>query len=99
MPEETASPEQSLAEQVGNRRASRERIAALGHPVYPNRYDATHLVSDVVARWGGSDAAALEAEPEEARRVDVPGGSWRSGRWGRRSSSTFPTAGRGSRPT
>lgn len=73
MSEETPPPEQSLAEQVANRRASRERIAALGHPLYPNRFDATHLVSDVVGRWGGADAVALEAEPEEDRRVALPG--------------------------
>jgi lysyl-tRNA synthetase, class II len=73
MPEETQSPEQSLAEQVVNRRAARERIAALGHPLHPSRFPATHLVSDVVERWGGSDAPALEAEPEDARRVAVPG--------------------------
>ncbi len=75
MSEETPQPppEQSLAEQVANRRAARERIAALGHPLYPNRFDATHLVSDVVSRWGGADAAAIEAEPEGSRRVAVPG--------------------------
>ena len=73
MSEETQSPEQSLAEQVVNRRAARDRIAALGHPLHPSRFPATHLVSDVVERWGGSDAAALEAEPEDARRVAVPG--------------------------
>ncbi len=65
MSEETPqlSPEQSLAEQVANRRAARERIAALGHPLYPNRFYATHLVSDVAFRWGGADAASIEAEP------------------------------------
>jgi lysyl-tRNA synthetase class 2 len=73
MSEETQSPEQSLAEQVVNRRAARERIAALGHPLHPNRFPATHLVSEVVERWGGSDAAALEAEPEAGRHVAVPG--------------------------
>ncbi|MCL4808066.1 MAG: lysine--tRNA ligase, partial [Thermoanaerobaculia bacterium] len=73
MSEENPSPEQSLSEQVANRRAARERIAALGHPLHPNRFPATHLVSDVVERWGGSDAAAIEAEPEEARRVALPG--------------------------
>ncbi len=73
MSEETSSPEQSLAEQVVNRRAARERIAALGHPLHPNRFPATHLVSDVVERWVGSDAAALEAETDAARRVSVPG--------------------------
>ena len=73
MSEETQSPEQSLAEQVVNRRAARERIAALGHPLHPNRFPATHLVSDVVERWAGSDSAALEAETDEARLVAVPG--------------------------
>jgi lysyl-tRNA synthetase class 2 len=73
MSEETQSPEQSLAEQVVNRRAARERIAALGHLLHPNRFPATHLVSDVVERWAGSDAAALEAETDAARLVSVPG--------------------------
>jgi len=65
--------EVSLAEQVANRRAAREQIAKLGRSLYPNRWDPTHLVSDVVARWGPKDGAALEAEPEEGRRVRVPG--------------------------
>ena len=74
MPEDTSQqPEQSLAEQVGNRRAARGRIVDLGHPAYPNRFAATSLVSDVVARWGGSDSAALDAEPEPERRIAVPG--------------------------
>ena len=74
MPEVTPQPpEQSLAEQVGNRRAARSRIVELGHPAYPNRFAATRLVSDVVARWGGSDAASLEAESEPDRRIAVPG--------------------------
>ena len=74
MPEDTSQqPEQSLAEQVGNRRAARSRIVDLGHPAYPNRFAATSLVSDVVARWSGSDSAALEAEPEPNRRIAVPG--------------------------
>ena len=74
MPEDTPQqPEQSLAEQVGNRRAARSRIVDLGHPAYPNRFAATVLVSDVVARWAGSDAAALEAESEPERRIAVPG--------------------------
>ncbi|HUM02417.1 MAG TPA: lysine--tRNA ligase [Thermoanaerobaculia bacterium] len=73
MSEETPPTEASLAEQVANRRAARERIAKLGRPLYPNRWDPTHLVSDVVALWGPKDAAALEAEPETGRRVRVPG--------------------------
>jgi lysyl-tRNA synthetase, class II len=66
-------PEADLPEQIANRRASRERIARLGRPLYPNRYPATHLVSDVVARWSAKDAASIEAEPESERRVALPG--------------------------
>jgi lysyl-tRNA synthetase class 2 len=73
MSDETPRSEISLPEQIANRRASRERIARLGRPVYPNRWNPTHLVSDVVSRWGPKDAAALEAEPEADRRVAVPG--------------------------
>ena len=70
---EPKTPEADVPEQIANRRAARERIAALGRPLYPNRWDPTHLVSDVVARWSAKDAAALEAEPEADRRVRVPG--------------------------
>ncbi len=73
MSDETPRDEISLPEQVANRRAARERIAALGRPIYPNRWDPTHLVSDVVAVWGPKDAAAIEAEPEAQRRLRVPG--------------------------
>jgi lysyl-tRNA synthetase class 2 len=72
-PEEPRSPEPDVPEQIANRRAARERIGALGRPLYPNRWDPTHLVSDVVARWSAKDAGALEAEPAAERRVRVPG--------------------------
>ena len=75
---ETEPPKAAVVdvpEQIANRRASRERIAGLGRPLYPNRWDPTHLVSDVVARWSAKDAAALEAEPEADRQVRVPGRS------------------------
>src|SRR5512135_2128761 len=55
------SPEPDVPEQIANRRAARERVAALGRPLYPNRWAPPHLVSDVVARWSAKDAAALEA--------------------------------------
>jgi lysyl-tRNA synthetase, class II len=71
--EDPKAPDADVPEQIANRRAARERIAALGRPLYPNRWDPTHLVSDVVARWSAKDAAALEAEPEADRRVRVPG--------------------------
>ncbi len=72
-PEEPRGPEPDVPEQIANRRAARERIGALGRPLYPNRWEPTHLVSDVVARWSAKDAAALEAEPAADRRVRVPG--------------------------
>ncbi|HSB64460.1 MAG TPA: lysine--tRNA ligase [Thermoanaerobaculia bacterium] len=68
-----SSPELELPEQIANRRASRSRIAALGRALYPNRWDPTHLVSDVVAKWSSLDAAALDAIPAADRFVRVPG--------------------------
>ena len=62
-----------LPEQIANRRASRARIAAIGRVLYPNRWDPTHFVSDVVAKWSSQDAAALDATPEADRTVRVPG--------------------------
>ena len=67
------TPELSVPEQIANRRAARERIGAMGRPLYPSRWSPTHLVSGVVSAWGSKDAAVIEAEPEEARRVRVPG--------------------------
>ena len=76
-PKNAAPPEPrrelELPEQIANRRASRARIAALGRALYPNRWDPTHLVSDVVAKWSSQDAAALDATPEVDRFVRVPG--------------------------
>src|SRR6185295_6813061 len=60
-------------EQIANRYAARDRIAALGQPLYPNRFPVTHLVSDVVRVWSPRDAAGIEAEPEADRRVAMPG--------------------------
>ncbi|MGZ5426597.1 MAG: lysine--tRNA ligase [Thermoanaerobaculia bacterium] len=76
-PKNAAPPEPprqlELPEQIANRRASRARIAALGRALYPNRWDPTHLVSDVVAKWSSQDAATLDATPEADRFVRVPG--------------------------
>ncbi len=76
-PKDAAPPEShrelELPEQIANRRAARARIAALGRAIYPNRWDPTHLVSDVVAKWSSLDAAALDATPEADRLVRVPG--------------------------
>jgi lysyl-tRNA synthetase class 2 len=76
-PKRAAPPEPprelELPEQIANRRASRARIAALGRALYPNRWDPTHLVSDVVAKWSSQGAADLDAMPEADRFVRVPG--------------------------
>ncbi len=47
--------------QVDQRRANLAAIEALGFPPYPNRFDATHTVADLVEAHGSADAAALEA--------------------------------------
>ena len=62
-----------VPEQIANRREARARIAALGRPVYPNRWDPTHLVSQVISKWSSLDSAALDALPEAERLVRVPG--------------------------
>jgi lysyl-tRNA synthetase, class II len=76
-PKDAAPPElpkaPDLPEQIANRRAARARIAALGRALYPNRWDPTHLVSDIVAKWSSEGAPALEAAPEADRLVRVPG--------------------------
>jgi lysyl-tRNA synthetase class 2 len=76
-PKDTAPQEPpkalDLPEQIANRRTARARIAALGRAPYPNRWNPTHLVSDVVAKWSSADAAALDGVPEADRFVRVPG--------------------------
>jgi lysyl-tRNA synthetase class 2 len=59
-------------EQMAQRRAKLEAIARLGLPVYPNRFDRTATITEVVAAEGGKDAATLEAErpaPRVAGRI------------------------------
>ncbi|MFI5198525.1 MAG: lysine--tRNA ligase [Thermoanaerobaculia bacterium] len=76
-PKDAAPPQPpkalDLPEQIANRRAARSRIAALGRAPYPNRWNPTHLVSEVVAKWSSVDAAALDAIPEADRLERVPG--------------------------
>jgi lysyl-tRNA synthetase class 2 len=76
-PKDTAPQEPpkalDLPEQIANRRTARARIAALGRAPYPNRWNPTHLVSEVVAKWSSADAAALDGVREADRLVRVPG--------------------------
>ncbi len=73
MSQDRTSPEVSLAEQVAFRRSHRDAVKALGYPLYPNRFDVSHNVTDVVTEWLPKDAAAIEAAPETDRTVRVPG--------------------------
>jgi lysyl-tRNA synthetase class 2 len=52
-------------EQIAQRRAHLEAIAALGVPAYPHRFDLTDTVSALAARHGAATAAELDASPVE----------------------------------
>jgi len=39
-----------------------DQLRELGVPLYPHRYDQTHTVADLVARYGGMPAEALEKD-------------------------------------
>jgi len=52
----------SEEDQAKQRRANLEAIVGLGFRAYPNRFDATHSVSQLVASYGATPAAELEAE-------------------------------------
>ena len=52
----------SDSELVSQRRANFEELLALGIRPYPNAYDATHRVADIVATYGEHAGEALEAE-------------------------------------
>jgi lysyl-tRNA synthetase class 2 len=59
-----------LDEQIAHRRARRERLRSRGVEAFPARCAYDHEPSEVQARWGELDAAALEAQPV---RLRVPG--------------------------
>src|SRR6187549_3535613 len=52
----------SDSELVSQRRANYEELLALGIRPYPNAYDATHRISDIVATYGEHAGETLEAE-------------------------------------
>jgi lysyl-tRNA synthetase, class II len=51
--------------QVEQRRANLDAIVALGFPAYPNRFDTTDTVTDLVTSHGAKDGAALESSRVE----------------------------------
>ncbi len=59
-----------LDEQIQNRRAKRERLAAAGVPVYPHRFDWKLQPAEVCSHYGDRTAEELDAE---AVRLQVPG--------------------------
>ncbi|HEX7087436.1 MAG TPA: lysine--tRNA ligase [Vicinamibacterales bacterium] len=52
-------------EQIRQRRANLEALAALGVDIYPRRFDRTHTITALVERHGGTSAEALEADRVE----------------------------------
>ncbi|HWQ34790.1 MAG TPA: lysine--tRNA ligase [Blastocatellia bacterium] len=63
-------------DQIQQRRHHLEEIAALGHPVYPNRFDRTHTITQLVERYhhyAGKKEGA-EAEQRNAELKAAEGG-------------------------
>ena len=56
-----------------HRRRKLEQIAALGIPLWPNRFDASHTPAEAFAVWGALPAEALHDLPESDRRTRVAG--------------------------
>lgn len=56
-----------------HRRRKLERIAELGIPLWPNRFDATHTPAEAFAVWGAIDAESLHGLPESDRQTRVAG--------------------------
>ncbi len=54
-------------DQIQQRRQHLAEIAALGHPPYPHRFDHTHTISQIVARY---QSYAGKKEEAEAARVN-----------------------------
>jgi lysyl-tRNA synthetase class 2 len=61
-----------LDEQIQNRRAKRERLAAAGVPTYPHRFDHDLEPAEVHAKYGGLSLTELQELGGEAR-LRVPG--------------------------
>ncbi len=60
--------DQQEIDQIQQRRRNLEEIAALGHAIYPNRFDRTHTISEIVERY--QRYAGKKADEAEAARVN-----------------------------
>lgn len=56
-----------------HRRRKLEEIAALGIPLWPNRFDASHTPAEAFAVWGALAAESLHDLPESDRQTRVAG--------------------------
>ncbi|MFQ5927969.1 MAG: OB-fold nucleic acid binding domain-containing protein, partial [Terriglobia bacterium] len=54
-------------DQFLQRQKKLQEIVQLGHDPYPHRFDATHTVPEIVERFSGAAAKALEAERPRVR--------------------------------
>src|SRR6478609_6246049 len=63
----TARIRMPLDDQIAQRQANFQAIGALGVPLYPNAFDASANVSELVERHGASSGEALDAERPEVR--------------------------------
>jgi lysyl-tRNA synthetase class 2 len=55
-------------DQIQQRRRHLEEIAEMGHAIYPNRFDRTHTISQIVERY--QSHAGKKADEAEAARVN-----------------------------
>jgi lysyl-tRNA synthetase, class II len=55
-------------DQIQQRRRHLEEIAEMGHDIYPNRFDRTHAISQIVERY--QSYAGKKADEAEAARVN-----------------------------
>ena len=67
------SPGLNPGRDEATRRKKLEEIRALGVPVWPSRFDATHTLEEVHRGFGDQEGSALEAAPESDRQVRVAG--------------------------
>ncbi len=68
-----SGPDRKPGRDEKTRRRKLDEIRALGVPVWPNRYPATHTLDEVRAAFGELDALSLEETPEADRGVRVAG--------------------------
>ena len=65
-------------DQIQERRRHLAEIAALGHPIYPHRFDRTHTITAIVDRYGN---AGGKKEDREMTLPQVASRWYCQGRW------------------